>query len=149
MTRHLQDRSNDGAADYCDLNRRQSPLLSLAKLSSDTWLLPLLLPYLSRTRSPVATMKQSYSRRSSESAVTWKYLICISADLLPHLALFINSPVATLGIFLGHWRIFCLLRSAKVLQVVYYNYSFFLNTGCNFTIMSSTKTVSWIGQWGI
>jgi len=52
-----------------DLNRSQSPLLSLAVLSSGTRLLPIFLPYLSRTRSTVATMTQSYIRRSSESAV--------------------------------------------------------------------------------
>jgi len=85
-----------------DLNRSQSGLLSLAVLSSGTRLLPILLPYLSRTRSPVATMKQSHSRRSTESALTENIPFAYLLTLLPHLAPFIKSPVATLGIFLGH-----------------------------------------------
>ena len=55
---------------FVDLNRSQPPLLSLAVLSSGTRLLPMLLPYLSRTRSPVATMTQSDIRRSLESVLT-------------------------------------------------------------------------------
>jgi hypothetical protein len=53
-----------------DLNRSQYPLLSAAVLSSDTRLLPILLPYLIRTRIPVATKNHSCGRRLSESAVT-------------------------------------------------------------------------------
>jgi len=85
-----------------ELNLSQSPLLSLAVLSSGTSLLPILLPYLSRTRSTVATMKQSYSRRSSESALTENIRFAYLLMLLPHLAPFIERPVATLAIFLGH-----------------------------------------------
>jgi len=65
MTRHSQEYSNDGAAGYCG-----SKSQSVSTFILSTRLLPILLPYLSRTRSPVATMKQSYSRRSSESALT-------------------------------------------------------------------------------
>jgi len=85
-----------------DLNRSESPLLSLAAFSSGTRLLPLLLPHLSRTRSPVATMNHSYSRRPSESALTENIRFAYLLTLLPHLAPFIKGPVATLGIFLGH-----------------------------------------------